>query len=42
MRLSFGVADEAQIREGIARLARAARKVGLPRISMPRMAGCVG
>jgi 2-aminoadipate transaminase len=40
MRLSFGVANEVQIREGIARLARAARKVGLPRISLPRMAGC--
>jgi 2-aminoadipate transaminase len=40
MRLSFGVASEEQIREGIARLARAARKVGLPRVSLPRMAGC--
>ncbi len=42
MRLSFGVANESQIREGIARLARAARKVGLPRVSMPKMAGCRG
>lgn len=40
MRLSFGVANESQIREGIARLARAARIVGLPRVSMPRFAGC--
>jgi 2-aminoadipate transaminase len=40
MRLSFGVANEEQIREGIARLARAARQVGLPRVSLPRLAGC--
>lgn len=40
MRLSFGVASEEQIREGVARLARAARSVGLPRISMPATAGC--
>jgi 2-aminoadipate transaminase len=40
MRLSFGVASEDQIREGVARLARAARDIGLPRVSLPRMAGC--
>lgn len=42
IRLSFGVASESQIREGVARLARAARNVGLPRIAMPRLAGCRG
>lgn len=40
MRLSYGIASPEQIREGIARLARAARSVGLPRVSLPRLAGC--
>ena len=39
-RLSFGVSTPDQIREGIARLARAARSVGLPARALPRMAGC--
>lgn len=42
IRLSFGVANESQIHEGVARLARAARGVGLPRVSQPRMAACRG
>jgi 2-aminoadipate transaminase len=41
-RLSFGVSTPDRIREGIARLARAARSVGLPRVSQPRLAGCRG
>src|SRR4029079_12820226 len=40
--LSFGVAAQEQIREGIARLARAARRVGRPRVPQPRLAGCKG
>jgi 2-aminoadipate transaminase len=39
-RLSFGVETPAQIRDGIGRLARATRSVGLPRVSMPRVAMC--
>lgn len=39
-RLSFGVEQPDRIREGIERLAHAAREVGLPRIHMPRVAGC--
>jgi len=42
IRLSFGVANEGQIRTGIARLATAARGVGLPRVAMPKLAGCRG
>lgn len=41
-RLSFGVEQPDRIREGIERLAHAAREVGLPRIHMPRVAGCRG
>lgn len=39
-RLCFGVATPEELREAARRLGRAARAVGLPRMSMPRVAGC--
>jgi 2-aminoadipate transaminase len=39
-RLCFGVATPDELREAARRLGRAARTVGLPRVTMPRVAGC--